>query len=428
MKGGNHIPLTQKSFELLEFLILNRGRGLRKNEILNGIWTENFVEEANLAQHIYMVRKALKDNGDTEEYIETIPKYGYRFVGDVTEEFAEAVPLHVSFDPDKKPVEASNGTHPPTPEQLTPLDESREIDISEPQEGVAAIRPRIPTTSNSRAVKLLALAFVFAALFLVAAYVFFSGDKTVSEASAIRSIAILPFSQIGGGADEKLGLGIADSLISKLGNQKEISVSPTSTIVKFLEQGTDSAIEIGEKLGVDAVLTGTIQRENDTVRVNVQLISVRDKTPTWSDKFDSKFSNIFALQDKISEQVATRLSLKLQEPTQVEKNNKYTENIEAYQAYTIGLYYYDQRSEANLPKAIEQFEIAIKNDPNFAPAYALAADSYSLIAYYKFKSMPESEAIAKARQMANKALELDPRSSEALTALGLVALYDKSPE
>ena len=89
LKNGQHLSLTQKSFELLSFLIENRDRSLRKNEILNSIWDENFVEEANLAQHIYMIRKVLKDNGNTETYIETIPKYGYRFVGNVVENFID---------------------------------------------------------------------------------------------------------------------------------------------------------------------------------------------------------------------------------------------------------------------------------------------------------------------------------------------------
>ena len=222
--------------------------------------------------------------------------------------------------------------------------------------------------------------------------------------------------------------GIADTLISKLGNQGDVSVSPTSTIIKFIEKGTDNPIEIGEQLGVDAVLTGTIQRENDTVRVNVQLISVREKTPTWSDKFDEKFSNIFALQDKISELVAKRLAIKLNEPTQITGENKYTENIEAYQAYTLGLFYWDKREPDSLTKAVENFEKAIEKDPKFATAYALAADAYSLIGYYKFQGFPEKTAIERAKVMANKALELDPNSSEAFAALGIVALYEKNGE
>jgi len=430
LSDGKHVPLTQKSFELLEFLIQNRGRGLRKNEILNDIWTESFVEEANLAQHIYMVRKALKYNGDAEDYIETIPKFGYRFVGEVEEEFVD-YPLALIKPPgenEQKP--STNGSH--SLETVSTLGSASEHATFEP----AASQPdstsdkATPFPASSKRIGYFAsigIAFVIVLATLGLVYfTFFRNVSNDAKSRAIKSIAILPFSQIGNDTDEKLGLGIADTLISKLGNQSEISISPTSTIIKFIEKGTDNPIEIGEQLGVDAVLTGTIQREADTVRVNVQLISVSEKTPRWSEKFDAKFSNIFALQDRVSEQVAKSLALKLNEPTQITEANRYTENIEAYQAYTMGLFYWDKREEDSLPKAVENFEKAIAKDPKFATAYAHAADAYSLIGYYKFSGFPEEEAIEKAKELANKALELDPKSSEAFTALGIVALYEKN--
>ena len=400
LKNGKHVPLTQKSFELLEFLIENRGRGLRKNEILNGIWTESFVEEANLAQHIYMVRKALKDNGDTETYIETIPKYGYRFIGDVTEEMVEMASGSPALTPESVH-STGNG-------KAIPADSSADVERSETvqhKEGEA-----LPETAQRVSVFQSPVArwVLFGVLLLgvvsALGYFAFIRPPGISTTAEIKSIAILPFNQIGDAPDQKLGLGLADTLISKLGNQNKISVSPTSTIIKFFEKGTDNPIEIGEQLGVDAVLTGTIQRENETVRVNVQLISVKEKTPKWSDKFDAEFSDIFSLQDKVAEQVANRLAIKLGEPAETTETNKFTENIEAYQAYTLGLFYWDKRSQENLPKAIDYFETAIEKDPKFATAHALAADAYSLIAFFKFDTMPETEAINKARELANRAL------------------------
>ena len=415
LKDGKHVPLTQKSFELLEFLVENRGRGLRKNEILNDIWTESFVEEANLAQHIYMVRKALKDYGDSESYIETIPKYGYRFIGEVTEQFVESPAIGQALT-EKDPAD-SNGFH----KDSTPVfkTERERNTADEPDQRPASNPARL------RGSKIIAASAITLLVVVLAAYFFFFRTGPAPHSGEIKSIAILPFSQIGDNPDEKLGLGLADTLISRLGNQDEIAISPTSTIIKFLESGTENPIDIGEKLGVDAILTGTIQRENDNVRVNVQLINVKDKTPKWSDKFDAKFSNIFSLQDRVSEQVAERLSLTLSEPRDADKVNKYTENIEAYQAYTLGLFYWDKRTKESLAKAVEYFEKATEKDPKFSTAYALAADSYSLIGYFRHDVMPTTEAIGKARELAKKALELDPRSSEALTALGVVALYEK---
>ncbi len=417
LRNGEHVSLTQKSFELLEFLVENRGRGLRKNEILNGIWAENFVEEANLAQHVYMVRKVLKDNGEGESFIETIPKYGYRFTGDVTENFVDDSP------PEKSEPSPAGDIH---ISSSAPALEA----ISEPGTMGAEV-DEDNAAPNSESVDLrkwlLLAGVVLAAIGIASYFLYFRSPPPASE-STIKAIAILPFSQIGEDPDQKLGLGIADTLISRLGNQTDIAVSPTSTIIKFFEKGTDNPIEIGEQLGVDAVLTGTVQRENDTVRVNVQLIGVKEKTPKWSDRFDAKFSNIFSLQDRVAEQVAKRLSLKLQTPEPVERATKYTDNIEAYQDYTLGLLYWDKRTKDDLQKAIGHFENAIEKDPDFATAYALAADSLSLIGYFNMGSIPANDAITKAKKMANRALELDPNSSEALTALGVVALYEKSPE
>ena len=104
--------------------------------------------------------------------------------------------------------------------------------------------------------------------------------------------------------------------------QDQVSISPTSTVVKFIEEGRDNPIEFGEELNVDAVLIGTIQREDGNVRVTVQLISVADKTPIWSDKFDAVFSNMFTLQDNISEKVAKKLSLELPETSKASSRDE----------------------------------------------------------------------------------------------------------
>ncbi|NNF00066.1 MAG: hypothetical protein HKN25_13675 [Pyrinomonadaceae bacterium] len=307
MKNGKHLPLTQKSFELLAFLIENRDRSLRKNEILNSIWDENFVEEANLAQHIYMIRKVLKNTGNTEEYIETIPKYGYRFVGSVTENFIEnpGSLIHTSNE-NEIPVE-TNGF------------KKHEIEVAEAFQQIIGVEPDpVPTAPIVRITKdssfLLTIVGLITVTALAAGYFFFSSQNGVTDPAEISTIAILPFTQIGEEKDEKLGLGMADTLISRLGSQDRVSISPTSTVVKFIEEGRGNPIEIGEELNVDAVLTGTIQREDGNVRVTVQLISVADKSPIWSDKFDAVFSNMFTLQDNISEKVAEKLSLKLNEP------------------------------------------------------------------------------------------------------------------
>jgi DNA-binding winged helix-turn-helix (wHTH) protein/TolB-like protein/Tfp pilus assembly protein PilF len=431
LKDGEHIALTQKSFEILYFLIKNRGKMLKKDEILHVVWTESYVEEANLAQHIYMIRKVLKDNGDKTNYIETIPKYGYRFVGEVKESFAAP---EQSSD-----IRSANGFQPPTdvihnngangfsngnghrPEKK-PAEMSAAPDEDQVEQIPARHSHLFSNIIFAGVFGLIILAFVFSA------YISMPAKQT--DISSIRSISILPFKQIGGNKDEKLGLGVADTLISRLSNQNKISILPTATIADITEEDADNLTEIGERLDVDAILTGTIQKDREAVRVNVQLISVRDGTPLWTDKFDAKFSDIFSLQDKVSEQLARKLSIELKDSPRFDPNDRYAKSREAAQEYTLGLSYWNNRSSDNLPKAIGHFEKAVAKDDKFADAYAHLADAYSLVAYYRLVNiMPSEQAAGKARELAKKALTLNSGLSEAYTALAMVAVYeDKKDE
>ncbi len=413
---GKHIPLTQKCFEILLFLIENRDRMLKKDEILNVVWTENFVEEANLAQHIYMIRKVLKENGDERNYIETIPKFGYRFIGEVKE--ISARDLAATNFPNQS-VNAfyvngnSNGSF---PNQLTSPDKD------ETQEKIA-----LPSRKKTLSLfSTIAIALILFSLFSFVGYKLYSNYNSAPQTAQFDSIAILPFNQIGGAKNEKLGLGIADTLISKLSNQKEVSIAPTSSIIQYLEEAQDNPIKVGEKLRTDYVLTGTIQKDHNIVRVNVQLIDVKKKVPVWSEKFDAEFSDMFTLQDKVFEHVANRLSIKTNEASEFIAENKHTDNFEAYQAYTMGLFHWDERTEQSLSKAAEYFEKAIEKDPKYAIAHALLADTYSLMVFFNLGHLPKDEYIAKAKQMGNRALELNPKSSEALTALALISLYEEN--
>jgi DNA-binding winged helix-turn-helix (wHTH) protein/TolB-like protein/Tfp pilus assembly protein PilF len=426
LKDGEHIALTQKSFDILYFLIQNRGKMLKKDEILNVVWTDNFVEEATLAQHIYMIRKVLKDNGDSFNYIETIPKYGYRFIGEIRENSTSSAPLYKIVPTDQSPSQLNgfNSGSVNKPDKT----------ISKRPEEYISERTNPPSPAFSKMHSLLIPNIIFATIltailftFIYLAY-FAVADKT-TDISNIKSISILPFKQIGADKDEKLSLGLADTLISRLGNQNEISISPTASIANFANEDNNDLKELGKKLNVDAILTGTIQKENDSVRVNVQLVSVRENTPLWSDKFDVKFSNVFSLQDEVSEKLAQKLSLELNDNPQNITNVAYSINAKASEEYEKGLLLWENRSNQNLPKVIEHLEKAIALDSEFALAYSHLADAYSLVGFYKLEDyMPSKIALEKAKSMAAKALELNPASSEAHTALALTALSENDPD
>src|SRR5262249_33052020 len=186
-------------------------------------------------------------------------------------------------------------------------------------------------------------AFVLAAG-IFAAYLRYRA-RTVSLNVAPASIAILPFKTIGNSAQtEVLGLGMADALIIRLSHLNQTTVLPTSSVSRYTNRDKD-AVEIGKDLGVEAVLDGTVQRDGDQVRVTAQLIRLADKKPIWTAKFDKDYRNLFVLQDDISEQLATSLIPKLsaQETDHLAKQGP--ANQEAYEAYLMGLYFWNQRTK-----------------------------------------------------------------------------------
>lgn len=407
LKGGEHISLTQKSFEILLLLVSNRNRMLKKQEILDEVWSESFVEEANLAQHVYMVRKALKANGCDKDIIETIPKYGYRFNGEVQEGFADSLP--------SAPVRNSSAV------------------VSAAEHLLHFRVPDTTSTAKSRnriyllAGTALAALVLAAGLFALSVYLFDSRPAG-NRLADIKAISVLPFEQIGGQADDKLRLGLADTLISRLGNDNTIAVSPTSTVSRFADSGK-SPVEIGRELGVDAVLTGTIQRSGPRVRVNVQLVSVDLRAPVWADRIDTDVSDIFRLQDVVSREVASKLSATLDgRPETPDSESQEPVKPESVQAFTKGIYFWNKRTPNNLIRAIDHFSEAVRIDPTFAEAQAMLADTYALAAIYGAKPLKPEEAIGKAKLHADKALAIDGSNSEAYSALAVVAQYEKDAQ
>ncbi len=245
-----------------------------------------------------------------------------------------------------------------------------------------------------------------------------------SKQLSVKSIAVLPFKPLGG--DEKdsyLGLGMADALITKLGNFREIIVRPTNAVVRYAGPGHDLTA-VGRELDVEALIDGRIQRTDDRVRVTVQLIWVTDAAPLWSEKFDERFTNIFDLQDTISEAVARALMLKMTEDKkQVAK--RYTDNLEAWQLYLKGRHFWNQRTAQGYRRAIECFEQATGIDPGYALAYAGLADSYQLLGGAD-GTVPPREVFPKAKAAAARALEIDCTLAEAHTSLARVSItYDR---
>ena len=397
---GNSTRLPAKEFETLLMLVVNNGRALSKEEMMSALWPDSFVEEVNLAKQISRLRKIL--NTDGEQFIETLPKHGYRFSADLQ--------LKQPFDNDPIIVEKR------TVRRLT-VSHSNSSDI----ELLPTVNERNFRTSPRSWASggLIAIAVLFVGLVAVIAYLWLSDRENSASSPLVKSVAVLPFKSLGGqNSDEDLRLGLTDALTTKLGNLKQIVVRPTSAVRIYEGQ---EPLKAGRDLGVEAVLDGTVQRIDSQVRVTVQLVNVRDGRLLWGGKFDEEFTDIFGVQDQIAEQVARAIEPGL---TGEEKNllaKRYTTNAEAHYAYVRGRFFWNKRTAEDLKTSVTYFNEAIQKDPNYALAYAGLADSHSLLADYR--GAPGLKSYDNARDAARKALELDDGLAEAHTSLAYVSMY-----
>lgn len=238
--------------------------------------------------------------------------------------------------------------------------------------------------------------------------------------SQAKSIAVLPFRTISEGRNEDyLGLGMSDALITKLGGISQIIVRSTSTVLSQTGARPDP-LAIGRKLGVDLLLEGWVQRADNRIRVTIQLVDAHDGSSLWSEKFDALFTDIFDVQDKISEQVTRALMLKLSGEERKQLTKRHTDNSEAYRLYLKGRYFWNKRLVEGLKKAGEYFQSATELDPDYALAYVGLADCYNMLSF--FSGFSPKDFYPKAREAAAKALELDEALAEAHASMALVEM------
>ncbi len=401
LKEGQPIAVPAKAFDTLLVLLEYRGSVVERNELMAKLWPDTFVEEINLNVHISALRKALGESPTEHRYIVTVPRRGYSFVAEVARVETRSEPGSV------------------LPSQLATADQATAESAAAPATSDLKISPT-PATGRRQ----FALA-AFVSLGLLAAFFFYlwrSSKPQSPSPSSASTLAVLPFKQLSAAADDHLGLGMADALITKLSNLKSLTVRPTSAILEY--ETTDSdALRAGQTLGVDIVLEGKIQRDGERLRVTVQMLKVGDQSPMWAESFDESFTNIFAVQDSISRRVADAVSLKLNAEEKARLAKRYTDNTDAYQAYIRGRYFWNKRTSEGLDKAIEDFRKAIELDPAYALAYSGLADCYNLLSI--FANSLSTESYPKGKAAALKALEIDESLAEAHCSLGYAKMrYD----
>ena len=246
-----------------------------------------------------------------------------------------------------------------------------------------------------------------------------------SSAESIPSIAVLPFQPLApNNRDEALEMGMADTLIARLSSIRDVVVRPISSIRKYADLKQD-VLAAGRELGVESVLEGSLQRQGKRVRVTVRLLNVSNGASLWAGTFDDEMTDIFALQDAISERVAQALSLELSKEDQSRLVKHYTQSTRAYQLYLKGRYYWWKNSPEEFNKSRDYFHRAVEEDPSYALAYCGLNSFYGYGAAWGI--MPPDEGWPKAEWAVTKALELDDQLAEAhldLAALKMVYYLD----
>lgn len=394
LRAEKHKRLSPMVFDLLLFLVQRSGQLVKKDEIIEHLWSDTIVEEGNLTNNVSILRKELGDTGKDPKFIQTVPKHGYRFVAEV--KILEAGGIKEETSTERGEVAPTSGVKEDAHEAATPH-------------------------HTTRTFKVLLIASLILLSFLVAAFYFWRARTPAPVTPA--SIAVLPFKplEIQSG-NPSLELGMTDSIIVKLSNISQVTVLPLSAVRHYTTPDQD-AIMAGRELGVESVLDGSFQRIEDRIRVRVSLVRVSDGKLLWADQFDQKLGDIFSVQDAISERVAAALELKLAGNETRQLRKRYTENTDAFVAYSRGRYFWGNRGAENLKKAVEEFNKALALDDKYALAFAGLADCYTVLPSYGVLST--IEAYPQARDAATKALELDNTIPEAHAALGRIkANYD----
>ncbi len=246
--------------------------------------------------------------------------------------------------------------------------------------------------------------------------------EVITQSRWKNSIAVLPFKNMSADPEQEYFCeGLAEELINALTHIKDLRVVARTSAFSFKGEKIDIR-EVGQKLNADKVLEGSVRKAGNRLRITAQLINVSDGYHLWSERYDRNMEDIFAIQDEISLAIVDKLKVKLLKGEKSKIIKRSTDNIEAYNLYLKGRFFWNKRTEDGLKKSVENFEKAIEKDPGFALAYAGLADSISTQGFYDF-ILPRKDAFSIAREHALKALELDATVGETHAAMANIKAW-----
>lgn len=373
-KQGRRVALHEQSFVVLVSLLERAGETVTREQLRQRLWpSDTFVDfDKGLNTTISKLRDVLGDDATSPRFIETLPRRGYRFVAGVEEETST----------ERNTVESK----PSWARHYAPW-----------------------------------LGVVLAGLLAVSWGLAWKNgvSKTpTNPAPPVASIAVLPFVNVSGDPDETFIVdGITDELINTLARVEGLHVVARTSTFKFKGKNEDIR-EIGRLLGSGTVLEGTVRRSAKHLRVTTQLINASDGFQVWAATYERGLEDVASLPSEIARAIVTNL----QPPTGVNHQRvltpKYTENTEAYLLYVRGLHVQRNWTQPDLAKSIDYFQRALALDPRFAPALAAMAFSHTMLRSSNF--VPASEALPLAKELALKAIELQPDFGPAHSTLAMI--------
>jgi DNA-binding winged helix-turn-helix (wHTH) protein/TolB-like protein/Flp pilus assembly protein TadD len=389
---GETVRIEPKAMEVLMALASRPGGITSREELLSKVWPGVVVGDEALTQSINKLRKAFGDNPRSPRYIETISKRGYRLIAPVSNG-AAALPR--------------------------PADEP----VSPPQ-------PAAPTRKRMRTLVLvggLAVAVLAAGAYLYPSSPQVAQDSITDPGAAtdwdtskttLVTVTVLPFESLGSSEEQAyLARGISNDLMTDLSRLSGLRViSAPST-------------ELGAKTARPAryLIAGSVQRESETLRINVRLIDAQTKEQLWSERFERPFNALFGIQDEITRSLIERLPAKVSEAERRRLAKRYTQNLEAYDYFLRGQALFLARRSEDNEQARTYFRRAIDLDPKFARAYASLAMTYAMD-YRLQPSGDASPSLARAFELAETARMMDPDIPEIHWALGFVHVQSRRHE
>ena len=291
LRDREAVPLTPKAFDILLTLVENNGRVVEKDELMKRVWPNTFVEEGNLTQNVSLLRKALGESANGIQFIETVPRRGYRFVAPVIETNGDLLHTHKTLQlPQTVGVQSdSNGS-------------SGTFELNRTGFHPVNLLSRLKSRVSTVAFTLLAV------LLAIGGMTYLSGRGKARAGASIESIAVLPFVDDSPDADaEFLDDEIAESLVNSLSRLPKLRVIPRSVMLSYKNQNADPR-KVARDLNVRAIVTGRVHRHGDTISIQADLIDVDNVAQIWGQHYDRRLADILLVQEEISRAIVSALA------------------------------------------------------------------------------------------------------------------------